>query len=427
MTTSRKRWFAMVYGTVLAVVTLAGIEGLAGFYAPPWPARALRSIPPINVDTTMKSLAGKPWLGRPFNSWGMNDRERSLAKPAGVTFRSIFVGDSMVEFTLNPQSLPAAVEQRADEAGAKGFEAVNLGISGTNPRSYFFRLRDVALEMSPDALLVFFFSGNDFMPANEAYNSNLLPPLVDESPGGSILGRVMPRTNWLLVNRLRLSEFLRGNRPIPGEFDKLFAIAHGPDSERVPGVVRHLRTYYYPDVSEQQLTEIFSRGGGRFWQAFDARLHGEEFLAGWLLNLMVLAELRQDEQVKIRTAEDAEKQIVPGDISATVSWLQAMEDVAREHHVPLRVFLVPAASVAPDFVQFWKPWPRYYSWYVYSDVRHQLLVSALRNTAVSFIDLRPDFLGVPGAYRMTDAHWTEQGVALASSRVYRELAGIMAH
>ena len=423
----RERWFSAVYGTLLAIATLAGIESLASFYVPPWPARALRSIPPVNVDATMKGLAGKPWLGRPFNSWGMNDRERSLTKPAGVTFRSIFVGDSMVEFTLNPQSLPAAVEQRADEAGVKGLEAVNLGVSGTNPRSYFFRMRDVALGMSPDALMVFFFSGNDFMPANEAYEPRLLPPLIDESPGGSILGSIMPRTNWLLVNRLRLSEFLRGNRPIPGEFDELYAIAHGPNSERVAGVVQHIRKYYYPDVSGRQLTEIFSRGGGRFWHAFETRAHDEEFLAGWLLNLMVLSEIRQDEQVNIRTVEDAEKQVIPGDISATVSWLQAMEDVASEHLVPLRVFLIPTANVAPDFVQFWKPWPRYYSWYVYSDVRHQLLVSALGQTSVPFVDLRPDFLGVPGAYRMIDAHWTERGVAIAASRVYRELAAIMPH
>lgn len=424
---TKARWFAVVYGLILVVVTLAGIETIASFYAPPWPARALRTIPPVNTDTTMKALTDKPWMMKPFNSWGMNDVERSLTKPADVKFRSIFVGDSLVEFMLNRQSLPAAVEQRATEAGVKGFEAIDLGISGTNPRSYFYRMRDVALTMSPDALMVFFFSGNDFVPADEGYNSSLLPPLVDESPGGSILGRIMPRTNWLLVNRLRLSEVLRGNKPIPGEFDKLYAIVHGPASERVPRIVQHMKKYYYPDMSEKQLTEIFSRGGDQFWAAFDKRPHDEEYLMGWLLNLMVAAEVRKDPMASIRTSEEAEKQVIKGDITATLSWLQAMQDVAQEHHVPLRVFLIPTANVSPDFVNFWKPWPRYYSWYVYSDVRHQMLAEALKKTNVPFVDLRPDFLGQSGVYRMIDAHWTEKGVGIAADRVYRELGKIMPH
>lgn len=427
MTKARKRWFAATYGAILAAVSLAGIEFLASFYAPPWPARALRSVPPVNADTAIAALTGKPWLGRPFNSWGMNDRERSLAKPAGVNYRSIFVGDSLVEFTLNPQPLPAIVEQRTQAAGVRGFEAIDLGVSGTNPRSYFFRMRDVALSMSPDVLMVFFFSGNDFMAEDEGYGSRLLPPVVDESAGGSILGRIMPRTNWLLVNRLQLSEFLRGNRSIPGEFEKLYAIVHGPSSERVPALVRHMKTYYYPDVSERRLTEILSRGGDRFWQAFEKRPHDEEYLMGWLLNLMVLAEVGHYKEAEVRTVEDAERLVDPGDIAATVSWLQAMTDLAAEHHVPIRIFLIPPANVSPDFEAFWKPWPRYYSWYIYSDVRHQKLVEALKNTSIPFVDLRPEFLGVRGAYRMIDSHWTERGVAIAADRVLRLLEEIMPH
>jgi hypothetical protein len=422
---TKARWFAVAYGLILVVVTLAGIETIASFYAPPWPARALRTIPPVNTNDTMRALADKPWMMKPFNSWGMNDVERSLTKPADVKFRDIFVGDSLVEFMLNRQSLPAAVEQRATDAGVKGFEAIDLGVSGTNPRSYFYRMRDVALAMSPDALMVFFFSGNDFMQPGEGYHDGLLPPLVDESAGGSILGRIMPNTNWLLVNRLRLSEVLRGNKPIPGEFDRLYDIAHGPAAERVPAIVAHMKKYYYPDMSEQKLTEIFSRGGDRFWQAFEKRPHDQEYLMGWLLDLMVSAEIRQDKQVQIRTPADAEKLVSDREIDATMSWLVAMQDVAKAHHVPLRVFLIPTANVSPDFVDFWKPWPRYFSWYILSDVRHQRLAAALSHTNVPFVDLRPDFLGQSGVYRMIDAHWTEKGVGIAADRVYRELGKIM--
>jgi hypothetical protein len=414
MTKARKRWFGVIYGVILVVVTLAGIEGLASFYAPAWPARALRSISPVNPDPS-----------NPFNSWGMNDRERSMAKPADVTFRSVFVGDSFVEFAPNKQTLNKAVERRADEAGVKGFEAVGLGISGTGPRSYYFRTRDVALSLSPDALLVFFFSGNDFVRADESLNGSWIPPLVDESPGGSILGRIMPRTNWLLVNRLRLSEFLSGNKPIPDETKTLEKIVDGPPDQRVPGLVEHMKRFYYPNMSRQRLTEIFSRGGGSFWQAFEKRPQDHEYLMGWLPNLIVSAELRDDEQTRIRTPEDAAKDVNEAEIKATMSWLVGMNDLAKAHHVPIRVFLIPAANVSPDFVQFWRPWPKYFGWYLLSDARHQRLAEDLSRTDVPFVDLRKDFLGVPGAYRMSDAHWTEKGQAIAADRVWSELTKMM--
>jgi hypothetical protein len=424
---SKTRWFAVIYGLILAAVTLVGIEVAAGFYAPPWPARALRSsMPPVSGGGLSRVFTGKPWMDTRYNSWGMNDQERSIAKPADVKFRSVFVGDSLVEFTLNPQSVPAAVEQRATAAGVKGFEAVDLGVSGTNPRSYYYRSRDVALSLSPDALLVFFFCGNDFMQNNEAYGSGLLPPLVDESPGGSIVGRIMPSTNWLVVNRLALSEIQRGNAPIPNELETLYDIAHGPPAERVPALVQHMKKYYYPDLSADRLTEIFSRGGDHFWKIFESRPHDEEYLMGWLPNLMVQAEVRQDDMAAIRTPDDAAK-VISGEIEATMSWLQAMQDLASTHHVPLRIFIIPTANVSPDFVEFWKPWPRYFSWYVLSEVRRQRLVAALGRTTVPFVDLTPDLQGKSGVYRMTDAHWTEKGVGIAADRVYSELAKIMPH
>jgi hypothetical protein len=39
-------------------------------------------------------------------------------------------------------------------------------------------------------MLVFFFSGNDFI--EQRFYERMLPPLVDESPGSSIVRRVMP-------------------------------------------------------------------------------------------------------------------------------------------------------------------------------------------------------------------------------------------
>src|SRR5262249_42559306 len=159
------------------------------------------------------------------------------------------------------ETVPAAVERLFTAEGRTGVEAVNLGVSGTSPRSYFYRLRDVALVLAPDAVLVFFYAGNDFMAPGDAYRVHAVPPLLGESPGGSLLGRIMPRTNWLLVNRLRLSDVLGGNRPIPNEFDTIDAIVHEPPAARLTGLVRHVRHHYFPEMSEQRIAEILSRGG----------------------------------------------------------------------------------------------------------------------------------------------------------------------
>ena len=78
----RKRIYAIVFGLILAGITLAGLEVLASLEAPRWPARALRSTPPATVQLSdFTDLADKPWVFEPNNSWGMRDKERSIAKP----------------------------------------------------------------------------------------------------------------------------------------------------------------------------------------------------------------------------------------------------------------------------------------------------------------------------------------------------------
>ena len=411
--------FATIYTLTLAAVTLIGIEVMASFFSPSWPARALRSAQPVNVE--FMSFADKPWMVEPFNTWGMRDRERTFDRPPRAGFRTVFVGDSFLEHMPTSRSLPAAVEELFRRVGQEGTEAINLGISGTGPISYYYRLRDVALHLSPDELAVFFFSGNDFLRNGEGFGDGLLPPLIDESPGRSLVGRIMPRTNWLAVNRLRQSEFLKGNKSVVGEIETLLGIARGAPEKRVPLLVQHMRRHYFPDVPEGRLVEILSRGDSGFWSNFAARPRNEEYLMGWLLYLMIASELDEGPFTSIQTTQQAEDFISIPDINATLSWLVQMDRLARGHGVPLRLFVIPVGTVDPELVEFWKPWPRFYSWYLHCAVRHERLIDALRNTTVSFVDLQPIFQGVPGTYRKADGHWTGRGVDMAADRVYREL------
>jgi hypothetical protein len=184
-----------------------------------------------------------------------------------------------------------------------------------------------------------------------------------------------------------------------------------------------MKRYYYPKVSEERLTEILARGGESFWQQFEKR----EALQGWMVNLLVAAEINDIPINGVRTPDDAAKLISDQQIEATLSWLIALERVATAHRVPLHVYVIPPASVSPDFVEFWKPWPRVLSWYILSDARHQKLVEALRHSAVPFVDLRSDLLGVRHAYRLTDAHWSTTGVQIVAKRIYDDLSSMAPH
>ncbi len=76
--------------------------------------------------------------------------EKHRCRPAGG-FRSVFIGDSYLEFQLTRLTVPggsgAALHQGRGQPNA---EMINLGISATDPRSYYYRmLRDVAFALSP--------------------------------------------------------------------------------------------------------------------------------------------------------------------------------------------------------------------------------------------------------------------------------------
>jgi hypothetical protein len=87
--------------------------------------------------------------------------------------------------------------------------------------------------------------------------------------------------------------------------------------------------------------------------------------------------------------------------------------------------LVPAPIVDPDFVEFWKPWPGYLSWFLICEESQDRLVAMLRKTPIRFFDLRDDLRGVRGAYRKSDGHWTEKGVEIAADRARAELTKLM--
>ncbi len=405
--------FAVAYGVILLVATFAGIEAIASLFVPSWPARALRIMPPHNpVSASVQPYADFPWLADRFNSWGMRDRERMLTKAAGVDRRVVVVGDSFVESSFTRLSLPAAIEQGIGNRT----EVVNLGISATGLRSYYYRLRDVALKAAPDQLVLVIYTGNDFVLPGEGYGEGGLM-LTDVSLGPSLIGAIMPRTHWLLVNRLKLIDVVGGTYPVDEE-TTLYGIVQESATAR-SRLAAHMRKFHASHLSLETIEEVIGRGDDRFWKDLDRQTGEREFLLGWTLSNVLTWETgtfpvatRPEEAARI--TEEAL-------IDASASWIIAADRLAREHRIPLRIFIAPVATIDPDYVEFWRPWPRSFSWNWICDDREERLVAKLSAAGVHAISLRDDLAGIPGTYRKRDGHWTEKGQEIVVRRMVREL------
>ena len=126
--------------------------------------------------------------------------------------------------------------------------------------------------MKPDAIVLAVYAGNDFVQT--PFGGWMRPPIA-ELPLPSLLAGPAPRTTWLAVNRLGLSEFGRNNKIIDGEFAQLNEWLKLPADQRLDRIVQHLKRNYCPELSEEAIREILSRGGDRFWTAF-ARQHPDQ-------------------------------------------------------------------------------------------------------------------------------------------------------
>ena len=80
---AKRRVFGLVFGVILLAVTLVGIEVLASYFVPPWPARALNPREPLRAARELAvPFRSAPWLADLDSSWGVRDAERTIAKPA---------------------------------------------------------------------------------------------------------------------------------------------------------------------------------------------------------------------------------------------------------------------------------------------------------------------------------------------------------
>ncbi len=411
----KRFWFWGAFATLLVALTLAGLEALSAFVVPSWPMRELRPIQVSNAAIA-STLSGSQAMPE-YNSWGLRDREHPLQKQAGL-FRTVLVGDSFLEGAFVEKSIGMRLEELWQSEGHRDWEVMSLGISATGPPQYYYRIRNIALSVQPDALVLMFYSGNDFV--SDALSPWRIPPPIAERPQPSWLGAIAPRLTWLLVNRLGLSEFGRANSKV--STDEVREIIKKPREERLDAMVRLVKTHYYPEKDEQVIREILSRGGDKFWDRFEPRDRDQEYLQAWWLASMVDWETA-NWTVPLTPAE-IKQSVNKQEIASTMSWLLGARELARERGIKFLIALAPVGVVDPSYAEFWSPWPRYMSFPRQREAMHSLLRAELEAKGVPVVDLEEDLRGVPGTYRLSDGHWTELGTEIAAKRLAAALLKI---
>ncbi len=416
----KKSFFWIVYGALLLCTALIGVELVAWLFTPSWPAYLLRPAP-VGVDAVAQWSGGMPDVTFATNRWLMRDRERSIGKPPGVAFRSVFIGDSFLEGGFTRAALPARIEGMLVGARHEDVEAINLGVAGTGPIEYYYRIRELGLDLAPDAVVLMFYSGNDTVTGPFPHATPPLP-FIAELPRPSILGRVAPHIAWQSVNALRLSGAAQGGTYAPNEHEIITEALNRPRAEGLAMLVQLMRQHYFPQLDPRVIEEVLGRGGERFWSEFVPRRFDREYLQGWILKGLISMETSP--QKFATTPAEAATGVSADEIKATMSWLAAIDRLVRSRGVKFLVAVIPVGTTDPDFMDFWKPWPRFSSYTLGRAAVHSAMVAALAKTDIRFVDLQQDLQGVRGTYRKTDLHWTEHGNEVVAARLAKEVLAL---
>lgn len=113
-----------------------------------------------------KYRPGAVVFGQRINSLGFRDGEFPLAKTPG-TVRLVMVGDSVVAGERGPveHTFPRKLGKVLTTLHGKPVEVVNAGLSGTNTLQQSVVVRDLALPLGPD-IVILMFTGNDTLKSD---------------------------------------------------------------------------------------------------------------------------------------------------------------------------------------------------------------------------------------------------------------------
>ncbi len=404
--------------TISIIATIMLIEYIASFFVPAWPKRDLRNnSPAAEIEDEIPSNVSPIFN---FNSWGMRDYQRKIEKDLNKT-RYLFIGDSFLEGGFEDTFLSYEVNKKFSLNISSNKEFINLGVSGTSPIDYYFRLKEVGLKLNPDYVFLFFFSGNDFLSQNEKFSEQMLSSfgkISSESAKPSILRTFTPRLNYLLNSALKNLEFSNSNKIIPNELVLIGKSLQKNYPDFIPFLAEHLKNNYFQKYSIENLNKILLQGNKDFYDIYKLKEGSNEFLQGWMLNNMIQWEMNSS---YIKSLDEALKENDEEGLKSTLSWVEKTFELSKNKGIPFVLFLIPPASVDKEFSNYWKPFPKYYSWNLICEARHIKFINYLKEKKIPYVDLRDFLNNDTNTYRKSDSHWNVKGHKLVAKVIIDQI------
>jgi hypothetical protein len=191
---------------------------------------SLRLYNRINPTCILPGVSYNRFRGRPFakdydfylNSRGFKGKEFNPEKKLGV-FRIVAIGDSVCFGVVPYKYLFLTLLEQKLNREAERVEIINMGIPCIGVRNYLKVLLNEGLETNPDAVMCFFFIGNDFLDEIQRNNRPFLYSLLKYIFSIAFKTRVsgpsqyddnaatFSKKDYLKIEKLRSQVFLRRN------------------------------------------------------------------------------------------------------------------------------------------------------------------------------------------------------------------------
>ena len=391
--TKRHFLLSVVYFFLMVTVCLVLMNLAASFFAVPWPLNGLHGVSPRVGKIAWKNFE-KVRGFVPVNSWGQRDNERARI-PAPDIYRIVFVGDSFLEEGA-PIPLPLRTEEKLKATGMTNAEIINLGVSGTNPDEYYFRIKNIGLPLLPLKCVVFLYAGNDFIQKSNLFS---VGGIVATYPQDSLLYILGLRSlNHVISNEKR--QFLQTWFKGEGLLEKEKKLSEDfRNSQNDAETEEALLSFLSPNQQKQLKKSLHKAGQIDLHRFCDMLRHPDDgrFRSYYLMTAMAYAlgwpapQFISDEY--------------------TFRWVKAAFELCHHRDVDFTIVIIPDAfSVDSRMIEQWQPLANMKDYVRYTDDASNRFIIRAKDEGIDVVDLR-DLLKInPGSYLNMDGHWSQHGV-----------------
>lgn len=405
---SRGRFIAfnLILFAMLVAGTLVLFNAAAAFFAVPWPMSGLHGVSP---DVGKRAWGyHEPAVGFiAVNSWGQRDREHTVVPQAGSR-RVIFIGDSFLENGA-PVPLPYKTQDLLRAMGDASSEAINLGVSATDPDEYFFRLKKVGLPLRPDHCVLMFSAGSDFIqePSLLSFGGISAP-----YPRWSFLQSMgLNSLDQVISNKRRpiLRAWFAGGPLLTHELELKDIFGKTADNSETE------REYlsFFPGEQQDQLKLVLSRSSATDRSSFFEMLRRPDagMFRSYYLDMATKA---------------AQGTGPPAELSSEYSfrWVKAAYELCRFHGVRFTLVIIPDGfSVDSRMAQQYAAIADMRAFMKHRYEAAQRLRQQATEAGMEVVDLHGLLQGQSGAYLNMDGHWSQQGVDLVAAHLVQNVVG----